>query len=119
MKVECIGTIVGAALLGAACAGAPKPVNQLASTEAALRAAREVGAEQQPEAALHTKLASEQLQRAQQLMQDDDNLEASRVLARAKADAELALAMARRAEAQTELNQARSSDSTPTVGMVR
>ncbi|HKU37939.1 MAG TPA: DUF4398 domain-containing protein [Polyangiales bacterium] len=105
-------TDLGVAVIGAglalACSGAPKPTQQLANTQAALRAAQEVGAEGVPQAELHTTLAKEQLKRADKLIEDGDNAEAARVLARAKADAELALVLARRAEAQTALDNVKT-----------
>lgn len=110
MRAELIGVVVSAAALGVGCAGAAKPVDQLANTEAAVRAAQELGAEQQPQAELHMTLAREEIQRAHELMKDDENEQAARVLARAKADAELALAITRRAEAKSELNQAQSGE---------
>lgn len=105
-----IGVIGGLAL---SCSGAPKPVNQFADTEAALRAAREVGAEKAPEAKLHTTLAQEQLSRADKLMSDGDNDGAKRLLERAKADAELALALARCSDAQTELDNMKTQTPHP------
>jgi hypothetical protein len=106
--------MLGAASLAVACAGAPKPTSQFADTQAALRAAHEVGADRVPEAQLHTTLAQEQLKRADKLMSDGDNAEAARVLARAKADAELAVSLSRRAEAQQALQSAKSA--APQVG---
>ncbi len=85
-----------------ACASAPKPTDQMVATEAALRAAKEVGAGTDPQAQLHAKLAEEQLDRARQLMEDVENEEAQRMLERAKADAELALALSRKADLANE-----------------
>jgi hypothetical protein len=101
--------IAALALAGSACGGAPKPVDQLVKAEAALRAAREIGAAQIPQAQLHTKLAEEQLTRAGQLIEQGDNAEAERLLLRAKADAEYALALSRKAEAERALNQPEAS----------
>ena len=57
--------IASVALLAAAgCASAPKPVDTLARSEAAVRSAQVMGAEQNPTAALHLRLAQEQLQAA-------------------------------------------------------
>lgn len=98
--------IVGAVIVGSACAGAPKPVDQMVDTQAAVRAAEEMGAEREPKAELHMKLAQEELQHARELTQNGDNEEASHVLSRAKADAELALAYARKAKVSASLQQA-------------
>ena len=47
-----------------------------------------------PQAALHLKLAEEQLLAAKALIRDNDNKRAEYVLMRAQADAELAIALA-------------------------
>jgi hypothetical protein len=52
------------------------------------------------------KLAQEEVQKAKQLMQDGDNRRAELILMRAQADAELALAQAREAQAKTEAQAA-------------
>ena len=82
-----------------ACASYPPPTERMTTTEAAIRGAREVGADQIPRAALHLKLAQEQADKARQLMQDGYNDRADLTLKRAQADAELAIAISR--EAQT------------------
>ena len=91
MKQHTVG-MVAAALLASACAGAPKPTDQLVQTQAALRAAEEVGASSVPKAQLHETLAREQLDKATNLIAEDENERARQVLLRAKADAELAVA---------------------------
>ena len=73
----------------------PEPKQPLADAEAASRSAQEVGASSQPAAKLHVKLADEQITRAKALIANGDNDEATYVLLRARADAELALALAR------------------------
>jgi hypothetical protein len=96
----------------AACASMPPPHDRQASSEAAVRAAREVGAEQIPQAALHLKLAQEQADKAKALMRAGDNEEAAYLLLRAQSDAELALALAHenktRIEAQQVIDRARA-----------
>jgi hypothetical protein len=114
-----IGTLViGLGIVG--CASAPPPHEREASSEAAVRGAREVGAEQIPQAALHLKLAEEQLQRAKGQMKDGNNEDAAYTLLRAQADAELALALARenktRLEAQQVIDKARGLGSSPSMG---
>lgn len=99
-----------AALLGlvlAGCGGTvPPPNDQLAASQAAIRAADEVGAETDPQATLHLKLAREQLEKAKQLMASEDNESAMRLLERAEADAELALAIAKARSTQAEAQEA-------------
>ncbi len=98
------------ALLGA-CASFPPPTQRLASAEAASRGAREVGVDAVPQAALHAKLADEQIQKAKVAMQNGDNKAADRLLLRAQADAELALALAREGAARAEVQQVSQSRS--------
>jgi len=110
--MEGIRWIVGIAGLGlVACASTPPPHEREASSEAAIRAANEVGAAQVPQAALHLKLAQEQLDRGKAQMKNGDNNEAAYTLLRAQSDAELALALARenktRTEAQVVIDKAR------------
>lgn len=97
---------IGATLLGMGCASAPAPNDQLASAEASVRAAHELGAEAVPRAELHLKLAKEQVTQARKLAADGENERATLVLTRARADAELALALTREAAAHRELGTA-------------
>ena len=107
--------LLGVSLLGVSltgCATAPEPTERVASTQAAIRSAEEVGAKQVPQAALHLQLAHEQADRAKQLIQAGDNERAGYILMRAESDAELALAMAResslRSDAQHALERVRA-----------
>ncbi|WP_437720994.1 DUF4398 domain-containing protein [Sorangium sp. So ce861] len=99
-----------AALLGLALAGCggtlPPPNDQLAESQAAIRAADEVGAEADPQATLHLKLAREQLEKAKKLIEAEENESALRLLERAEADAELALAIAKARATQAEAQEA-------------
>lgn len=108
--------LVGWAVAGlgvAACGGAPPPHERTASSQAAIRAATEMNAQQIPQAALHLKLAQEQFDKGKQLMEDGDNKRASYTLMRAQADAELALALAHenrtRTEAQAIIDRVRAA----------
>lgn len=103
MHVLVKGLAIGVAVAGFGCASAPPPTNQLASAEASMRAARELGAAQVPRAELHLRLAQEQVTKARKLAEDGDNAEAARLLDRAHADAELALALSREATVQHDL----------------
>src|SRR4051812_6716685 len=116
MKTRHVVALVGSVLVSA-CGGAPKPTDTLVHTQAALRAANEIGANKIPEAQLHMKLAEEQIQRADKLMADGDNEEAKSVLERAKADAELAVALTRHAHAQQELQGMTSTSHEQSVSM--
>lgn len=88
-------------LLGAACASTNTlPSEKAESSSASIRAAEEVGATHNPEAALHLQLAKEQFEHARTLTNDKDG--ADRLLLRAQADAELSLALARNEREKTE-----------------
>jgi hypothetical protein len=93
----------GMAVLGPmACGSTPPPHEREASSQAAIRTATELHAEQVPQAALHLKLAQEQFDKGKALMNDGDNKRATYALLRAQADAELALALARENKTKTE-----------------
>ncbi|WP_394837187.1 DUF4398 domain-containing protein [Pendulispora rubella] len=94
------------AWLMAGCGSYPAPNGRLADSQASVRAAQEVGAQNNPQAALHLKLAQEQIDQAKALINDGDNKRAEFVLLRAEADAELAVALARESTARAEAQQA-------------
>jgi type I site-specific restriction endonuclease len=100
LPVACVATI-------AACASYPAPNERMATSEAALRSAQEVGAQTQPQAQLHAKLAQEEITAAKTAMSNGDNKRADYVLIRAKADAELALGEAREAQAVADATKAK------------
>jgi hypothetical protein len=78
----------------------------------AIRAAEEVGAAHNPEAALHLQLAKEQFEHARKLTSADDQPKSTRLLIRARADADLALALTRasteKLEAQAALEKVKT-----------
>src|ERR1700722_12980856 len=90
------------------CASYPAPHQHLADSVAAVRGAEEVGAAAQPQAALNLKLAQEEVTRAKGLLDDGKNEEADFMTLRAKADADLALALAREEAARTRAEQGES-----------
>ena len=92
--------VAGLALAAMACGGTPRPEARLASSEGAIRGAEEAGANQVPAATLYVKLAQEERQHAIDLIKSGENHRASFVLARAEADAELAVALSHAAFAQ-------------------
>jgi hypothetical protein len=117
MKTLSLNALAIAALLTGACASAPKPTNELANAQAAVRAAREVGAESKPQAQLHLVLAEEQLEKANKLMENGDEAQAASMLTRAKADAELAVALTHSANAKRALEQSSSAEPSAAVSM--
>lgn len=97
--------LAGLALVAMGCASHPAPTDQVASSLAAVRGAEEAGARDVPEAALHMKLAEEQIEQAKKLMEDDDNQRAEDLALRAYQDAELAVALAREAQAKKRISE--------------
>lgn len=63
-----------------------------------MRSARDHGATQLPDAALHLRLAEDQVVRARRLINDGEHERAAWLLVRAEADATVAEALAREAE---------------------
>lgn len=96
----------GLAVLAVACGdGLAPPSDRLATAEAAARSARELGAEKEPKAALHLKLADEQIALAKKHMTDGENKRADLVLQRAGADAELSVMLAKENNARAEADK--------------
>jgi hypothetical protein len=89
-----------------ACGGYAVPTERMVSAESAARGAQEVGAPNAPQAALHLRLAQEEIASAKTLIGNGDNERADYVLIRAKADAELALALAKEANAKADAQKA-------------
>ncbi|NUP07895.1 MAG: DUF4398 domain-containing protein [Polyangiaceae bacterium] len=91
-----------------ACASFESPVDQYARSQAAVRGAEEAGADRlDPQSQLYLKLAREQLGKGKELMDQDENEKADRLLRRAEADAELAREIARLQAAKVEAEDAK------------
>jgi hypothetical protein len=93
--------VVGLAATIAACATAAPPTERMEASAGAIRAAEEVGAARVPRAALYLQLAHEQSEHARLLIAKAtpaSQAQAASLLARAQADAELALTLARESE---------------------
>jgi hypothetical protein len=91
---------------GLACAGAPPlPAERLAQAESEVRAAQEIGAERAPQAKLHLQEARDTIASAKEVNKDDPEA-AARKLEIARAQAELANALAREQLARSEAEQA-------------
>lgn len=89
--------VMSLAVLGlTSCAAVKIPPERLEGTEASIRGAEELGATGVPAAKLLLELAKDQTAAAKK-MADDGDERAVLVLARAEADAELALGLAREA----------------------
>jgi hypothetical protein len=92
---------VTAIAIVAGCATAP-PTRTTEASTSGIRAAEEVGATKVPRAALHLQLAKEELGHAEAMAAKDDTDQASSMLMRAEADAELAVALSRESTEKSE-----------------
>jgi hypothetical protein len=104
-----LATFMGAVIaLGwcAACGSSSVPTPAVTDAKSQIAAAEAVGAQNNPQAALHLKLAKDQTQAAESAIRDGDNDKARLLLDRARVDAELALVLTRQASAQAEAQQA-------------
>ncbi len=98
--------VPAASLALLACGSAQLNQSKLADAQAAIRSAEEVGAKDEPDAALHIELANEQIVKAKQLAEQGEEREADLMLDRAQSDAELALQLAKTKAEQSEAEQA-------------
>ena len=114
MSIRTVILSVTALALGAACGSYPPPIQRMADAESATRGAQEVGANASPQAQLHLRMAQEETSQAKKLVDDGNNKRADFVLLRAKADAELAIALTRETVAEAEAQKAlQTSAATP------
>jgi hypothetical protein len=103
--------VAGASVLAfglsvAGCGGAAVPQEALTAAQASVKGAEVGGAGEDPQAQLHLKLANEQIEKAKKLIDEGKNDEAARVIDRAEADAELALALAQQGKAVRDAKDA-------------
>ena len=87
------------------CATVQLPPDRLQSSEASIRSAEEMGAASVPAARLHLEYAKDETLAAKKLAAEGDE-RATLVLARAEADAELALGLAREVTVHAEAARA-------------
>jgi hypothetical protein len=90
----------------------PVPTQRMADAQSAHRSAQELGADKHPAAQLHLNLAAEQIAKATAVLKEEDNRRADFMLIRAKADAELALAIAHGEKSKEEAQQALEQSNT-------
>ncbi len=88
-----------------ACGGYTVPPQHVTGAQTAIAAARGGGADADPQAALHLKLAEEQYSGARNLMQSGDPKQADLMLLRSQADAQLAQSLAQKTSATAETQQ--------------
>lgn len=103
-----LGLAAGLAVALTACGSSPMPTARAASSEAAVRSAHEVGADAVPEAALHVRMAEDQLRTGHKLIKDGEAEKADLVLRRSQADAELAIGITRATKAKASSDAAQS-----------
>lgn len=94
MKHLLSALVAAAALTG--CATVRLPTDRMEKSNATIRAAEELGAEQIPDAKLHLKFAKEEIDEARR-MANEGKERAHLLLARSQSDADLALALAHEA----------------------
>lgn len=98
-----ISIAAGLASILVACGGASIPASTVSETEASLKAAERMGAEQNPEASLYLTYAREQAQRAAELADEGEEARAIMMLERAQADAEVAMSLTRESDVQRQV----------------
>ena len=113
MKTKSVVLLAAATSVSFACASRPPPTDHMASAIAAVRGAQVAVSQagEVPEAALHLKLAEEQVAQARQMIERGDNERADYMTLRAYNDAELALALARQHEARLAADAAKRGGS--------
>lgn len=100
IRTLCVLAMSGAVGAVAGCGSAPPPTHAQTDAVAAVRSAEALGAQSTPAAAYQLELAHGELQQADTMIQHGHMEEATRLLERAKADANLAMALRREDEAR-------------------
>ena len=96
-----------AAVIGSGgCAASNFNQQRMVDTQATVAAVEELDEAEDPEVSLHLKYARDQLAAARRLVDEGEGDEANRMLERAHADAQLALAMARTERSRKEARAA-------------
>jgi hypothetical protein len=106
MKTTTSCVAVLAALCVGGCASSGLDQQRLVDTQATVSTVEELGAAEHPDVSLHLKYARDQLAAARRLSDEGEDAAAARMLERAHADAQLALAMARTQRSREEAQQA-------------
>ena len=96
------------ALFAVGCGSSAVPLDRLTDAKATVRAAQEAGAQSTPQAALHLKMANDELASAQKAMDDNDNDRARLLLNQAQSDADLSLALARGTSEKQQAQEAQA-----------
>ena len=107
MKYVRLGTMALYGIVSAGCVSTPVPHDKVASSEAAVRSAAEVGAGEVPQADVYLELAQRELDQGKALMRDGNNRDAAAQFDRAQADAEVALALSKEQKTRAAAQQAK------------
>jgi hypothetical protein len=99
-------TCLAALAFATGCASQQVPPARFADAQSAITAADAVGAQHEPRAALHLKMARDELTKARAFAKEGDDEEAQLALARASIDAEIALMVTREAAARRDAEKA-------------
>jgi hypothetical protein len=103
-----IATIALLAVVTAACGSSfPPPNDEYSAAQADVGRAESGGAPGVPDAKLHLQLAQEDLQKSKALM-DNDNKRAADLIAVARAEAQLALSLAKQQQAEEAARKAQA-----------
>jgi hypothetical protein len=108
MNMSRFGTAALMAMLGAACASIPAPYDKLASSEAAVKSATDMGAKDVPQAANYLEMAQNELDQGKGLIRKGENRDARNSLVRSQADADLAMAAARENKTRVAANESKA-----------
>jgi hypothetical protein len=109
MKMSRFGTAALMAILGTACASTfPAPYDKLATSEAAVKSATDMGAKDVPQAASYLEMAQNELDQGKGLIRKGDNRDARDALLKSQADADVATAAARENKTRVAANEAKS-----------
>jgi Domain of unknown function (DUF4398) len=103
-----VSLALGAAGAGCGTANLPPPNDQWSAAQVDLGRAQASGAPNVPDAKLHLQLAEEDMQKGKALIGTDNN-RATSLITLARAEAQLAVSMARASQHQAEAAQAQAS----------
>ncbi len=107
MRIGTIVTFSWIAMAATACGGSyPPPTDEFAAAQTDFGAAQAGGAPSVPDAKLHLQLAQEDLQKSKDMMGRDENKRAASLIAVARAEAQLALSLAKASAAADQARQA-------------
>jgi hypothetical protein len=108
MRISMVTLLSTLALTAVGCGGSiPPPNDEWAAAQSDVGAANAGGAPGVPDAKLHLQLSEEDLQKSKALI-DKDNSRAASLIAVARVEAQLALKLAKSAQAQQALREAQA-----------